>query len=129
MNSTKQDIQGADDLNRLVEAFYQKVLADAQIGYIFTQVMQLDFAVHLPKIAAFWTSVLFGTGDYSGNPMTKHIELHRKEALTAAHFARWLSLWIDTTDALFAGAKAEECKAKARNIADMMQFKIGQLLK
>ena len=129
MSNTKPDIQNGQDLNRLVEAFYQKVLIDAEIGYIFTQVMQLDFAVHLPKIASFWESVLFGSGDYSGNPMRKHIELHRKEKLTAAHFTRWLDLWILTTDALFAGAKAEECKAKARNIADMMQFKIGQLLK
>jgi len=37
-------------------------------------------------------SILLDKKGYKGNPMLKHIELNRKEALTAVHFDRWIEL-------------------------------------
>lgn len=50
----------ATDIQFLVKAFYEKVKADATIGYLFTEVAKLDFDAHLPVINSFWESVLFG---------------------------------------------------------------------
>jgi hemoglobin len=40
-----------------------------------------------------------------------------KVRLRAGHFERWLALWRQTVDELFAGERAEEAKAHALRVA------------
>ncbi|HAA13821.1 MAG TPA: sec-independent protein translocase TatC [Cytophagales bacterium] len=120
------DIVSRQDLEKLLQAFYQQATVDEQIGYLFTEVAQLDLAEHLPIIVDFWESVLFGSRQYQGNPMQKHIALSAQEPLTALHFERWLDLWRQTVQSHFAGPKAEEAMSRATQIASLMQFKIKQ---
>jgi hemoglobin len=122
----KKDIVNETDIKLLVDSFYNKVLRNPVIGFIFTEVAQLSLEKHMPVMYAFWGSILLGSQTYTGNPMAKHFELDNKTTLTAQHFAEWLLLWESTVNELFAGEKANEAIARAKNIAAVMQYQIQQ---
>ncbi|MCX6352282.1 MAG: group III truncated hemoglobin [Bacteroidetes bacterium] len=120
------DIKSEEDIKTLVDKFYAKVMADATIGFIFTDVAAINLPTHMPVMYAFWSSVLLGTNNYSGNPMTKHILLNQKVKLEKEHFQKWIALWEETVTENFSGEIAELAITKARNIAGLMQYKIEQ---
>ncbi len=125
---TVDDIATRDDIDRLMQVFYERVLVDDVIGFIFTDVAKLDLEHHLPIIGDFWESLLFGTPAYSNhgrNPLLVHKELHKKLALTADHFQRWLEIFSITIDEKFAGERAEYLKERAAAIAVRMQEFLG----
>jgi hemoglobin len=111
------DIGTREDCERLVRAFYTKALADGVIGFIFTDVARLDLEAHVPRITAFWETVLLGARTYSGGAFRPHAALNRKVALRRGHFERWVWLWEQTVDEGFAGERAELAKAHARRVA------------
>ncbi len=122
----KRDIETRQDIELLVDSFYGKVKADAVIGYLFTDVAQLDFEHHLPVMYRFWETTLLGHLTYKGNPMAVHMQLDKKERLTEAHFNQWLKLFTATVDELFEGQTALEAKNRATQIAHLMLFKVQQ---
>jgi hemoglobin len=80
-------------IDRLVERFYEKVRADADLGPVFDAVIQDHWDEHLQKMKLFWASVALRTGTYRGRPMPMH------KALTDArpeHFGIWLRLFEET---------------------------------
>lgn len=119
----KHDIQNRNDIERLVNAFYDQVKSDEVIGYLFTEVAAVSWEEHLPKMYNFWENILFYTGNYSGSPMIVHRELHNKSTMNEGHFSHWASLFTATVDSLFSGEKAEEIKNRASNIAAVMTYK------
>ncbi len=123
---TVKDLETREDIVYLVDAFYKQTVSDSVIGHFFTEVVQLDFAAHMPVMYDFWESTLLGNHVYKGNPMLKHIALSKKSPITPAHFERWLSLWLDTVNRLFEGQKADETKSKAQQIAALMQYKVAE---
>jgi len=122
----RRTLSTQDDISQLVTLFYDKLMSDDEIGYIFNEVVHLDLAEHLPLITSFWSSILLGIEGYKGNPMSIHFDLDRKSELTQAHFDRWLLLWKTSVDELFQGALAEDIKNRAEQIAGLMFFKIKQ---
>lgn len=123
----KTDINDRKDIELLVNAFYDKIKTDVVIGYLFTDVARVNWEKHLPIMYDFWENILFQTGNYNGNPMLRHKELHEKSTMEAAHFRHWTYLFNITVDELFEGAKAEEIKMRATNIAQVMRYKtLGQ---
>ena len=122
-----KDITTKEDIIFLVDQFYGKAIEDEQIGVFFTTVVPLNFDEHLPVMYNFWESVLLGGTSYKGNPMLKHIELHRKQALQEEHFTQWLTLWEQTIDEHLTGSVAETAKARARSIKAIMQHKLNGL--
>lgn len=120
----KKDIEHIEDIKLLVNSFYDKVKADAGIGYIFNDIAKVNWEKHLPVMYNFWENILFFTGSYSGNPMTAHVKMHKLVHFTTEHFERWLKLFTSTVDELFEGDKAELAKQRAISIATVMQLKI-----
>lgn len=111
------DICTREDCERLVRAFYGQALDDPIIGYLFTDIAKLDLEAHVPKITAFWATVLLGAHSYRGGAFASHAELHMKSPLQRGHFERWLWLWHTTVDELFAGERAELAKNHANRVA------------
>lgn len=120
----KNDIATRNDIELLVNTFYDKVKTNKIIGHIFNDVAKVDWGHHLPKMYSFWASLLLGEHSFSGNPMQKHIALSKLTTMSEVEFSEWLSLFIQTTDELFEGEKAEEAKTRAANIARLMLHKI-----
>lgn len=120
----KNDITNKPDIELLVNTFYDKVKTNKIIGHIFNDVAKVDWEHHLPKMYSFWASLLLAEHSFSGNPMQKHIALSKLTTMSEVEFSEWLSLFIQTTDELFEGEKAEEAKTRAANIARLMLHKI-----
>jgi len=120
----KKDIANRADIQQLVDTFYIKVRADETIGYLFNEVAQVNWELHLPRMYDFWENILFQTGSFKGNPMAAHVLLHQKSPLSAAHFDRWQQLFLATVDELFEGEMAELIKQRALSIATMMRIKV-----
>lgn len=114
---TLHDISSAEDIKKLIDSFYLKVRADDRIGFIFNDIAQVNWELHLPKMYAFWEFLILGGESYQGNPIEPHKNLHQKIPLTKDHFDRWLELFRRTVDENFAGLHAEEIKNKAMLIA------------
>ncbi len=120
----KNDIAGRKEIELLVDTFYDKVRQDDTIGYIFKNIIGDDWSHHLPVMYQFWETVLLNKPGYSGNPIKKHIEVDKKEALQKEHYERWLQLWRDTTDSLFEGPNADEIKNKAFLMMNLISMKV-----
>ncbi len=120
----KKDIETVQDIQLLVNSFYNKVKADTTIGFIFTDVVKVNWEKHLPVMYSFWENALFYTGTYEGNPMQIHKNLHKIAPLSAEHFKQWLHLFNTSVDELFAGKTATLAKQRALSIATAMQVKI-----
>jgi hemoglobin len=112
------DIATRADCERLVRAFYSRALGDPVIGFLFTEIARIDLEHHVPRITRFWETVLLGAASYNGGAFRPHLELHRQVPLRRGHFERWLHLWGQTVDELFAGPVAEEAKRHAERVAD-----------
>lgn len=121
-----KDIQNQDDLLQLVTLFYEKLLADKSISYIFTDVVKIKLEEHLPILVTFWSQAILGTGGYSNNLTQIHLDVSAKSYLSPELFKIWLSHFNQSVDALFAGEKAEQIKTNALSIATVMQIKIAQ---
>jgi hemoglobin len=122
--SEKTDIRNRNDLYMLMKAFYEKLLADDSIGYLFTEVAKIDLDHHLPILVDFWDSLLFQSDTYRKNAMQPHMILHSKSPLQKHHFETWLRYFKETIDQYFEGEKAFLAKERATSIATMMQLKL-----
>ena len=125
--SMKNDIQNREDLLQLVTLFYEKLLADDTISYLFTDVAKIDLGHHLPVLVDFWDNILFQSDTYRKNAMQPHLDLHYQSPLKKEHFITWLDYFKASVDELFDGEKAFQAKERATSIATIMQIKISQL--
>ncbi len=125
--NTKKEITNREDLLRLVQEFYKKLLADNSINYLFTDVAKINLDHHFPVLVDFWDHILFGSDTYHKNAMQPHMALHAKSPLQDHHFETWLRYFKETVDELFDGNIAFTAKEKATSIATVMKIKVIQL--
>ena len=101
----------------LVDRFYGKARRDPQIGPLFEAAVA-DWDEHLDKLHDFWSSVMLTTGRYKGNPMAAHM----KHPIEPQFFARWLALWGETAEEVFAPQEAARFRDKADRIAESLKL-------
>lgn len=107
-----------EDLDGILTAFYAAVETDPLLAGYF---LPVDMHEHMPRIVAFWSTMVFDTGAYTGNAFRPHLAL---AGLTAAHFGRWLEIFEATVDERAAGSRASRMKALAHRIAYSMQIRL-----
>ncbi len=104
-------------IDHIVEAFYAKIREDDLLGPIFAERIS-DWPPHLARMKEFWRSVLHNSGEFSGNPMLKHLAI---PGLHLEHFERWLNLFYETLrEAESHPAATELVGSRARMIADSL---------
>ncbi len=123
----KHDIRNREDIRLLMERFYDKLLADESISYLFTDVAKINLDEHFPVLVDFWDSILFQADTYQKNAMKPHVDLHQQSPLEAHHFKTWLGYFIATVDEFFDGEKAELARQRATSIATIMQIKVIEM--
>jgi hemoglobin len=123
----KPDILGRPDIERLVNAFYTKVRADAPLGHVFDGVAQVNWETHLPKLYDFWDTVLFRAGTFRGNPIAAHAKLLDRADLGWLMFERWLAMFRETVEELFAGENAGHIIRCAEDMARVIHSKIHNI--
>jgi hemoglobin len=113
------DIGSHDDIRLLVRSFYDRVLNDELLAPFFAR---LDFDKHLPKMEHFWAFVLLDEPGYTTNVTEKHMRMRLSKEL----FDRWVKLFHETTDSLFAGEKVDAAKQRATLLGWTMASKLGE---
>lgn len=117
----RKEINTLEDIQLLVNSFYDKVREDGLIGDIFNSRIGDRWPEHLEKMYRFWQTVLLNERTYLGNPFMPHSRLPVSEA----HFERWKSLFNATVDEFFTGTVAEDAKWRAEKMAEMFMIKIN----
>jgi hemoglobin len=106
----------------LLERFYGRVRADAELGPVFNDAVE-DWDRHLATLADFWSSVMLTSGRYKGNPMQAHVKHGAR--IPSELFGRWLALWNQTTDEMVSPAVAAALQAKAARIAQSLDLAVN----
>ena len=122
----KSDIENRDDLLKLVTSFYDKLLSDLSISYLFTEVAKIDLEHHLDILVDFWDMIIFHSDTYQKNAMQPHLIVNSQSPINDEHFKTWLNYFYTTLDELFEGENTELAKQRAKSIATVMQLKISQ---
>ena len=121
----RYDIQSRQDVELMVNTFYDKVRQHVVIGPVFNEIID-DWPEHLSRLADFWETNLFFVRAYKGNPLQAHIAVdkHFNHSIHQAHFGHWLQLWFETLDELFQGRNTELAKERARKMAHVLFMRI-----
>ena len=101
----------------LVSRFYGKARLDPMIGPLFEEVVE-DWDEHLGKLRDVWSSVMLTSGRYKGNPMPAHV----RQPIEPQFFERWLGLWHETANEVFAPEAAAQFDFKAQRIAESLKL-------
>ena len=126
-NKSLRTLDSPEAVRYMVDSFYEKVQIDPLIGPVFTEVAQVDWAKHLPKMYAFWESIILGNNAYDGHPFRPHLIVNQKHTLTIDHFERWLQLFTETLAENFTGETAEQVRQRATQIALVWNNKLEYL--
>jgi len=111
-----------DEIGRLVDAFYGKVRADAELGPVFDRAIS-DWGPHLETMRKFWSSVMLTSGRYKGRPLPAHIK--HGDRISPAAFERWLALWREATEEVLPPDAAAAMQEKAARIAESLSLGIS----
>jgi hemoglobin len=121
LHTELHDILDDADIKRLVDGFYARVNRDDLLAPVFNEFAHVNWSEHLPLLYTFWSTLLFRSATYKGQPFPKHVML----PVAKEHFGRWVDLFIQTVEELFKGPKANEAKGFAQSIADTFQRRMG----
>jgi hemoglobin len=107
------------NIRELVDAFYRRVDDDLLLGPIFARELTGRWDAHLAKMTTFWSSLVLGTKGYRGNVQEAHRPL---DDIEPQHFARWLTLFLDTVNIRYEPAAAVQFMEPALRIAQSLQL-------
>ncbi len=125
MMETRKDIETRADIELFIRSFYETVKQDETIGLIFTDVVKMDWAHHIPLITDFWETILLDNPVYTKNAMEVHYHLNHIFPLKKEHFDAWLLIFNNTLNEMYQGPVTELAKKRAAGIASVMQFKMN----
>ena len=122
MTAALMDRTGLDEriLTTLIYRFDARVRADTVLGPIFDDRIT-DWAPHLDRMVAFWSSVALMTGRYHGAPVPAHAGL----PIGWEHFDRWLALFRKTAQETCTADGAAHVIACAERIARALHMAVG----
>ncbi|MCG7403671.1 MULTISPECIES: group III truncated hemoglobin [Caballeronia] len=107
------------NVRALVDAFYRRVDDDALLGPIFSRALAGRWDEHLAKMTTFWSSLVLGSKQYRGNVQEAHRPI---DDIEPQHFARWLSLFLNTVESRYEPAAAVQFMEPALRIAQSLQL-------
>jgi len=122
----KKDVLERTDIEDIVTRFYQVMLKDPIVGFIFTDVAKIHLEEHLPIIVDFWSDVLFKQKLYRGNTLQKHLDIHQKMPLRPGHFTRWLYLFTHAVNDKHEGQNAKLMIDRAELVAKSISASLSK---
>jgi hemoglobin len=104
---------------QMVDRFYARVREDAVLSPIFENSLAGKWDEHMPRMYAFWTKILLGSGDFQSNVFGKHMAI---AGIEREHFVRWLALFKMTAIEVFGIDDARVPIQVAERIAGSLQL-------
>jgi len=105
-----------ENLRIFLSAFYDRVKTDDLIGPIFLDRLgteEDDWAPHMDRVVAFWSSVLLKTGEYHGKLVMVHNAMPN---LSMDHFRRWMQIFMATAPEYYAVSPTCDLMIKAQTM-------------
>jgi hemoglobin len=115
--TSAEDLDSRAQIHDLVVGFYREVVFDDLLGPVFSEVAEVDWSVHIPKLIDYWCRVLLGEPGYTGAILHPHERVHAVETFRLEHFDRWYALFVEAIDARWAGPIAERARSHAARMA------------
>lgn len=112
----RADLDSVEEISTMVRRFYGTVTQDDLLGPLFNDVADVDWPEHLDKLVAFWSRALLGIPGYSGNPFSKHLNVHKQAPFGPALFERWLDLFHDNLTS-WSGPNTDRAGELVENVA------------
>ncbi|RVA04733.1 group III truncated hemoglobin [Mesorhizobium sp. M7A.F.Ca.US.002.01.1.1] len=108
-----------EQIRQLVDSFYDKIRADADLRPIFERVVAADCETHLAKMYEFWSSVILTSGFYKGSlvAVRKHMG-----GLEIGLLDRCLALSGESCDELLDRETAGLSWLKAAHVAESLKL-------
>ena len=119
-----RDLDSRAAIHDLVVRFYREIVFDELLEPVFSEVAEVDWSLHLPKLTDYWCRVLLGDPGYDGYILAAHRRVHDIEPLTIDMFDRWYCLWSETIDLGWSGPVAETAKRHASRIGSVLARQI-----
>jgi hemoglobin len=107
------DVSTPAHVHDLVVGFYREIMLDELLGPIFSDVAEVDWPEHIPRLIDYWCWILLGTPRYAGNVTKTHRHLHSLQPIEPDHCDRWFLLWVQCVDERWEGRNAERAKSYA----------------
>jgi hemoglobin len=108
-------------IRAVVDDFYDTARLDPMLGPIFEAHIN-DWQSHLKKMYGFWSTVILGDRQYTGDPFAKHQGVPE---LRGEHFVRWLDLFSKTVAGHCSMEDAAAWEATARRMGFAMSARLG----
>ncbi len=124
VTSARSDLVSRAAIHDLVVRFYREIVFDVELEPVFSDVAEVDWAIHMPKLTDYWCRVLLREPGYDGFILSAHQHIHDIEPLTGELFGRWYALWIQTIDSAWSGPIAEHAKRHAAQIGAVLARRI-----
>ena len=109
-----------ENIRTMVDRFYSKILKDELLADFFIEklgdeMISDEWQKHLNLLTDFWASILLDDNVYSGKPVKPHMHM---KGLKRESFERWLKLFFETVDKLYAKDAADTFKTHSQTIAN-----------
>ena len=91
---------------------------------LFSEVAEVDWVEHIPKLIDYWCWILLGQNRYPGHVTRAHRHLHGLHAIEPRHCDRWFSLWVACIDERWSGPNADHAKRHAETLMAGMAKRI-----
>jgi hemoglobin len=112
----RPDLSTPTQINYLVTAFYREIVFDTLLEPLFSEVAEVDWVEHIPKLIDYWCWILLGKDGYPGAVTRTHRHLHEMQPIEPAHCDRWYELWVMCVDSRWAGPHADHAKRHAAHL-------------
>lgn len=114
-------------VDRMVKAFYTKVVKDPLVGPFFTDRFGEDiesdvWKEHLVLLSNYWEMLMLGGDNYSGRPMRPHFDM---PGISRKAFEQWLFLFHETVDEIYVPEIGAYFKKQSNFIADKFMLNLG----
>ena len=114
-------------IERMVTAFYTKVIEDELVGTFFTDRFGSDiesdtWKEHLVLLSNYWSMLMLGEKNYFGRPMAPHFEM---QGISRKAFEQWLFLFHETVDEIYIPKIGEYFKNQSNDVARRFMLNLG----
>jgi len=117
-----QHLEREEAIRTLVFTFYGRVREDPVLSPIFEEHIGDRWDTHLEKMCDFWSTVLYATGRYRGNPLVVHARI---PGIGTPHFDRWLELFEEVAFETLSPDMAQDVVARSIRIRAVLEPKAG----
>lgn len=121
----KRDIQNIEDIQLMVNTFYERIRENDLLSPIFKDRIENRWPEHLEKMYRFWQTILLEEHTYHGAPFPPHATMPIEER----HFVVWVENWTGTVNEFFEGPIAEEAKRRGALMAAIFNSKLDYFKK